>query len=285
MNKLYNIAGVELEVRASEDIIYSDEKKLSEFRVEDVLNPHIYTFDVVEMLDEPEGALVAQYPNYCVYNLGDIYQRYIGTCGAGWENANIRVTHNKRNHSVQVKKSEYFDRITAKTLLNSMAAENMVLEANGVVIHGSFIEHKGKAILFTAPSGTGKSTQAELWKKHRNAKIINGDRAVVRLVGDKAFACGIPFAGSSKYCENAMLSIEAIVCLKQSPLTTIKRLDSLSSFRQIWEECTINTWNSVDVEKAINILIDIIGQIPVFELACTPDESAIIALENELNLI
>ena len=151
-----------------------------------------------------------------------------------------------------------------------------------MILHASFIEHNGKAVLFTAPSGTGKSTQADLWVKHRGTEIINGDRAVIRLIDGKAYACGIPFAGSSSYCKNATLPLAAIVYLGQAPETSIERMTPVAAFRKIWEECTVNIWDADDVELATNIVLDIIIQTPLYYLPCTPDESAILALENEL---
>ena len=49
--------------------------------------------------------------------------------------------------------------------------KKILLKYNGIILHSSFINFENKAILFSAPSGTGKSTQADLWKKYKNAEI------------------------------------------------------------------------------------------------------------------
>lgn len=283
--KRYKFAGIEVEVSAIEDIMYEDEHMLAEFYTKEVSNSHRFTFERVDKIDVPIGNLVADFPNYRTYINENEQIRYMGSVLDNWENAYMMVIHKGKEHHVKLKKDTYDGLIGTNTLLNAMSAEHLVLEANGVIFHASFIEHNGKAILFTAPSGTGKSTQAELWKEHRGAEIINGDRAVIRMIDGKAYACGIPFAGSSKYCKNATLPIAAIVYLKQSSITTITKLNATTAFKKIWGECTVNTWNSKDVEIATSVVLDIIEQVPVYELACTPDESAIIVLENELNII
>ena len=141
----------------------------------------------------------------------------------------------------------------------------------------------GKAILFTAPSETGKSTQADLWHRLRGAAIHNGDRSAVRWQDGRAYACGVPFAGSSQICENVTLPLAAIVYLRQAPETTIRRLRGAESFRCLWEGCSVNTWDRADVDRISETVLQVLTAVPVFELACTPDESAILALEGVLN--
>lgn len=285
MKKQYQIVDLEIEVSAADEIMFNDDRALADFRVEDITEDtqmHRYSFEMVENLDPPAGVEVAAFPGYRVYEDGKEQIRYIGSVQESWNNAYIRAVHNGNEHRIQLKTSEFNDVIGVKTVLNAMAAEHLVLEKQGVILHASFIEHEGKAILFTAPSETGKSTQADLWVKHRGAEIINGDRAVIRLIDGKPYACGIPFAGSSQYCRNATLPLEAIVYLGQAPETTITKMNFVQGFRKVWEGCTVNTWDSDDLNKAIDIVQQITMQVPVFHLMCTPDESAIIALESEI---
>lgn len=285
MKKRYRIVAVEIEVSAPDEIMFHDDRALADFRVDDAADDpekHCFFFEKVEALTSPEGAEVAAFPGYRVYENGEDQIRYIGSVKEGWQNAYLRAVHNGREHHVQLKASEYNDTIGVKTVLNAMAAEHLVLEKQGVILHASFINHDGKAILFTAPSETGKSTQADLWVEHRGADIINGDRAVIRLIDGKPYACGIPFAGSSQYCKNATLPLEAIVYLGQAPETTITKMNFAQAFARVWEGCTVNTWDPDDLNKAIDIVQQITMQTQVYHLQCTPDESAIIALETEL---
>lgn len=86
--------------------------------------------------------------------------------------------------------SEEYRKFTdAVSVLKALDLNHILLERNAVVLHASYIEHEGDAVLFCAPSGTGKSTQAELWKKYRSARIINGDRCLIRK-GEAGFTAG-----------------------------------------------------------------------------------------------
>ena len=67
-------------------------------------------------------------------------------------------------------------------LMNYLAFEDVLVNHQGFILHSSFISWQNNGILFTAPSGTGKSTQADLWKKYEDADIYNGDRTIIRKI-------------------------------------------------------------------------------------------------------
>lgn len=279
MKKYYSFAGIELEIHIPDQWMYEDERHLAPFRVDSVENPSIFRFEMVDALEPPAGECIANTGALRVYGNG---VRYFGSVQNGWEGAYMRTVRRSREHHVQLKADSYQDRIGPKTVLNCIGAEHLIAQAGGFVFHSAYIQVGEQAILFTAPSGTGKSTQADLWHQHRGAGIINGDRSAVRVTEDGVFACGIPFSGSSVYCENVTLPLAAIVYLKQAPQTTIRKLRGAEGFRRIWEGISVNTWDRADMDKVSETVMQVLPNVPVFELACTPDESAIIALEGVL---
>ena len=279
MKKHYSFAGVEVSVDIPEQWAYEDERNLASFRVQEVADPHLFHFQPVDSLQAPDANLEVLLPGVRVYRRGDTFIRYIGTVNSDWENAYIRVEYGKKEHFVQVKVCESISRIAVKTVLNSLAVEHLIAENGGFAFHCSYIDYQGKAILFTAPSGTGKSTQAELWREMRNAEIINGDRAAVCMKDNGLVAAGIPFSGSSSYCLNRTLPLAAIVYLKQAPQTSIRKLRGIQAFSRIWEGVSVNSWFKEDVERVSNVVQKAATEIPVYCLACTPDESAVSALE------
>lgn len=281
MKKHYRFAGVEVTVNIPEKWMFEDDRQLAPFRVAQVGDPHTFCFEAVNSLPEPSGNMEIIIPGVRVYREGDKYVRYIGTVEDSWEKAYIRAEYGVKQSHVMVKVSEQITHIGVKTVLNAMGAEHLVAEAGGFLFHCSYIDHKGKAILFTAPSGTGKSTQAELWAKYRGAEIINGDRAAV-CIRDGLFAEGIPFNGSSSYCDNRTLPLAAIVYLSQASKTSIRKLRGMEAFSKIWEGVSVNAWVKEDVERVSRAVQRAAAEIPVYLLACTPDESAVIALEEAL---
>lgn len=282
VEKLYSFAGIELVIKAPENLIYKQEHWLNVFRVDSVMSPHIFQFQISDQLPPPSGKRIAEESSFLVYQDEHAIVRYIGNVVLGWEKAYIRVEHSGKSHQVMLKAAEFPNGMGVNTALTAMCAEHLIAQNSGFVFHCSYIEYNGKAILFTAPSGTGKSTQADLWHNLRSVQIINGDRAVIRVDEGKLFACGIPFAGSSAYCENRTLPLAAIVYLAQAPQTTIRKMRGYEAFSKIWEGISVNTWDKEDMERVSEVAQLAASQIPMYYLSCTPDESAVVALEQAL---
>ena len=282
MEKYYRFAGVDVTVRIPDRWMYEDARPLAPFRAARAAEPHCFSFEAVTALAPPSGQPEAVLPGMRVYREGGRFVRYFGTVEDGWQNAYMRAEYGAKEHRVQVKVSDTAMRIGTKAVLNALMAEHLVAQRGGFVFHCSFVACGEKAILFTAPSGTGKSTQAELWAKHRDAEIINGDRAAVCTPGNQILAEGIPFSGSSTYCQNRSLPLGAVVYLSQAPATSIRKLRGVEAFSKLWQGVSVNAWARQDVERVSATVQQVAAAVPVYHLACLPDESAVIALEEAL---
>lgn len=157
-----------------------------------------------------------------------------------------------------------------------------LLKGGAVTIHSSSIENGGKAILFTAASQVGKSTQARLWNEHRNAAVLNGDKNILRMIDGKPYACGIPLCGTSGICTEYELPLGAVVLLSQAPENTVRRLrpaEAIGAFASNSFGHMMVPWAR---NRIVNVLSDIVSSVPVYHLACTPDVRAVEALEREM---
>lgn len=165
---------------------------------------------------------------------------------------------------------------------NYLAFENVLINHQGFILHSSFISWQNNGILFTAPSGTGKSTQADLWKKYEDADIYNGDRTIIRKIEGKYYGFGSPYAGSSGIYRNDSAPIKAIIVIEQGPDNVIRRLRGREAFLPLFRETLMNTWNKEYMEKMTDLLMDAAYQIPVYHLSCRPDQDAVNTVKNEI---
>lgn len=169
-----------------------------------------------------------------------------------------------------------------RNIIEMLALESLLLRYDGLLLHASLVRCGGKGILFTAPSGTGKSTQAELWKNYTGAEILNGDRAALRKRNGIWEAWGSPYAGSSGIYRNETAPVSALVVLRQANENRIHRVSSAEAMRFIYPELTLHRWDSGFVSKAVDLFLDLIAQVPVFLLQCLPNEGAVRILETQL---
>lgn len=165
-------------------------------------------------------------------------------------------------------------------LFQLIRLEQIFMYKGGLILHSAFIEWQKKGILFTAPSGTGKSTQAELWRKYQDAEIINGDRAVLRRLENSWQASGLPYAGSSKIFRNESWDIGAIVVLRQGTVNEIQRLRPVEAFKWIYSELIIRHWDETYQHNLMELLSDLAVNVPVYLMKCLPDESAVNKLKS-----
>lgn len=164
-----------------------------------------------------------------------------------------------------------------------IALEELLLNKSAMILHASLISTRYGGILFSGPSGIGKSTQADLWKCHEQAELLNGDRTILRKKNQwKAY--GSPYAGSSKCFVNRSVDVRAIVILEQSEKCSIQRLDPVKAFFKVYAGLIINTWNQSYIQKITLLLEQMILEIPVYLLKCTPTEEAVILLKNMLEM-
>lgn len=281
--RFYQLAGCVIRVIGPKGRMDCNDDALSLYETASTEWDHTLEFFLVDRLSGPAGELVYSEPTKRIYRSGDTQIRYEGTVSTSVDDAYIRIERTGDRSLVQIRERSIAGYITAKLVLNAMEAEHRIVQAHGMLLHASYIRWKDKGILFTAPSGTGKSTQAGLWCRLRGAELINGDRAAV-MIGPKGIEVrGIPFAGSSGVCKNVTLPLAAVVYLSQAPSTVIVPLTGVNAFRHIWEGCSVNIWNREDLELCAQAVSDVIAAVPVFHLACTPDGTAVTALEEALS--
>lgn len=171
--------------------------------------------------------------------------------------------------------------ISETGLLNLIAIEEILHTFGKYILHSSMIKlpHEDAAILFTAPSGTGKSTQAELWRKYRGATVLNGDRAAIWKENDVWYASSGPWAGTSGIMCHKTLPLKAIIILEQSQENVVTNPRMITKIARLMEQLTINPWNKSMKMDVQNMILNLCDEIPVWHLACTPDENSVKALE------
>ena len=155
-----------------------------------------------------------------------------------------------------------------------LCGEALLLMHNAFLLHSSVVLVDGKAIVFSGPSGMGKSTQADLWKKFANAEILNGDRCVVMEKDGIFYGGGSLWCGTSGINRPEQAPIASIFILEQSKENKVTPLGA-RAFSPLFSQTTLNTWNSEFINKVTSLYDGLLRSVPVYNLQCTPDRNAV----------
>ena len=152
---------------------------------------------------------------------------------------------------------------TLDQVLSGMMMESLLLARGRAILHAAVTETDGRALLFTGPSGVGKSTQAALWQAHSGAAVRNGDKALLRLADGQA-------------------RVGAIVTLRQAAQNRVERLSPAEAVKAILSQTALQPWNERDIQAALDLAAELAARVPVFRLSGRPDAGAVACLERSL---
>ena len=150
-----------------------------------------------------------------------------------------------------------------------------LLKYDGILLHSSCVVKDGNAYLFSAPSGTGKSTHTSLWLKvFKDAKILNDDKPALIVRNNKLYACGTPFSGKNDLSLNEIYPIQGIAFLERSKDNWIKRMDDKKAIFSIFNQ-TIRPGYENEMDDMIKVVEHIVSLCPIYQLGCNMELDAV----------
>ncbi|MBQ6413306.1 MAG: hypothetical protein IJI19_07500 [Ruminococcus sp.] len=158
-----------------------------------------------------------------------------------------------------------------------------IIDKGGFFLHCSCLKYKDEAIIFTAPSGTGKSTHSALWRRHfgDDVVMINDDKPLVREKDGRFYIYGTPWNGKHSIGNNTSAPIRAVVFLSQAPenkATPISPIDAMALLLQQ----TVLPSNKAALSKLLDMLGRLVENIPMYRLGCTISDEAVTTIYQEI---
>lgn len=150
-----------------------------------------------------------------------------------------------------------------------------LLDYDGIMLHSSCVAVNGKAYLFSAPSGTGKSTHTNLWKEKFGDDLVfvNDDKPALRFFEGRVFACGTPFSGKTDLNSNCKFPLAGICLLHRAETNSIKEADKSLAVKKIFTQI-LRPKEQLAMINTLEILNKILSVVPVYDLYCNMDKSA-----------
>lgn len=165
----------------------------------------------------------------------------------------------------------------AEYILTGIRFYKNLLEYKGCLLHSSAVVIDNESYLFSATSGTGKSTHTKLWMKYlanKNPYILNDDKPAIRIIDNEIWTYGTPFSGVDDISENKKVKLKAICFIERSETNSIERIKNDEAIKLMLEQ-TLNSVNGKRMMKFLEIADIILKQIPIYKLKCNMTEEAV----------
>ena len=150
-----------------------------------------------------------------------------------------------------------------------------LMDFDGLMLHSSAVVVDGKAYVFTAACGTGKSTHTGLWLKHfgDRAFILNDDKPALRLEDGVWYAYGTPWSGKHDLSRNCRAELAGIAVLEQNEANDIEPYGGIDAIFDILTQ--VNATKLADDRiKLMELLDKLITDVPIWKLKCNMDIEA-----------
>ena len=157
-----------------------------------------------------------------------------------------------------------------------------LLDFDGMMLHSSAVVRDGKAFLFTAPCGTGKSTHTRLWlERFPDAFILNDDKPALRLENGKFYAYGTPWSGKTAQNQNVRAELAGICVLRRGEENRIMNFNGRAALHAILEQ-TVRPREITRMGKLLELLDQLMQTVPVWKLECNMEPEAALVSYNAM---
>lgn len=282
MTKSFEVAGHIFSLTISDDSsLWNELGQYAPFLTENVPDP-VFSLSLTESLPEGERTLVLDPPVEDGETVVRLFRQ-----GDGWY---VEMSPHKRIPTVaglwissDFSKADLMmmpacGRHTLFAINNSMMLVFAFRTAcmGTLEMHASVIKCDGRAFLFLAKSGTGKSTHSSLWLKYvPGSELLNDDNPVVRVWPDGRVICyGSPWSGKTPCYKNDEAPVGAFVRIRRCPENKIERLDIFNSYASLYSSSSGFKADRTMAEGLHSTFEAVATTVPCYVLDCRPDEEA-----------
>lgn len=149
-----------------------------------------------------------------------------------------------------------------------------LLDRDILLFHCSALAIDGKAYLFAAPSGTGKSTHARLWRKRFGGRVtmINDDKPLLKITDEAVTVYGTPYGGKDNIQTNTCAPVGGIALLHRAAENTVRPIGADEAYPALLNQ-TYRRSDPEGMEKTLALVWKLTG-LPIFSLGCNLSENA-----------
>ena len=173
-----------------------------------------------------------------------------------------------------LKRRKFTDPFLERTAIQRKVADRLILD-HTLMLHGSTVAVDGKAYLFTAPCGTGKSTHTRLWREvfGDRAVMVNDDKPFLKVTDQGVLAYGSPWSGKHGLATNICVPLQGICLLSRGEHNVIEPAQPAELLDFLSHETHIPT-EPVLTKKAMMLTERLASSVPLWRMSCNKHPDA-----------
>lgn len=151
-----------------------------------------------------------------------------------------------------------------------------MLDYGAFLFHGSAISVDGEGYLFTAKSGTGKSTHTRIWCRllKERCTIVNDDKPLLLVTENAVMLCGTPWDGKHRRSTNIMVPLKGLAILERGQTNEIKPVDPSEALPLLLQQ-SYRPANQAALMKTLKLLEQVMNKVGLYRLKCTISPEAV----------
>jgi hypothetical protein len=192
----------------------------------------------------------------------------------GEKDAEITINLSEKFFLDRQKENPHLSLSEVEALFSATYFYTEIVRFGGLMLHASCVQYENYAYLFSANSGTGKSTHTHLWMKYLpGARILNDDKPAIRYYNGQFYAFGTPWSGKTDESANAGAPIGGICFISrgENKITKISGAAAIGLFM----EQTARTRDKAVMDRVMTMLNRVLSEVPVYKLSCDMSEEAV----------
>lgn len=160
----------------------------------------------------------------------------------------------------------------------------LLVQDDILLMHGAVVAVDGQAYLFTAKSGTGKTTHTRLWMRQfgDRAVMVNGDKPLLHITSEGVTVYGTPWDGKEHLSTNTSCPLKALCILTRSETNHIERISKKEALPMLCQQ-SYRPCSPIGAQKMLALVDRLGSSVPLYRLGCNLEPEAALVAYHGMN--